>query len=207
MNQEFIDLWADIGSEDYWRDLIATSQGLVPFRERWPQPGFVGNQYLDSRPRVAVMGQNPRATNTSLASASDVEMFRLIRRHAELRTEQSLNELFRMMRDFMLGTGIHRPAWRPITAARNHLGLSLDTTAYLNLIPLATDGNLILPVFSAAYRRSTAKQLDLLKPEKIVVYGKGAYQQFRELSDLTNVRYIEQRNFSLAPSVKEWLAT
>jgi hypothetical protein len=133
-------------------------------------------------------------------------MFRLIKRHAETRTEQSLGELFRMTRDFMLGAGTHRPAWKPITTARNHLGISLDSIAYLNLIPLATHGDLILPTFAIAYVRSTAKQLDLLKPEKVVIYGKGAYERFRELSDITSVKYIEQRNYSLAPLVRQWLA-
>jgi hypothetical protein len=205
MHKTLIDLWADIGSEDHWLDLIANSQGFVPFDERWPQPGFVGNQYLDSPRRVIVMGQNPRGSNTSRASTSDREVFRLIRQHAQIRTEQSLAELFRMTRDFMLGAGTYRPAWKPITAARNHLGLSLDSIAYLNLIPLATHGDLILPIFQAAYLRSTAKQLELLKPDKVVIYGKGAHKQFRELSDLTNVKYIEQRNYSLAPLVREWL--
>jgi hypothetical protein len=206
VDKAIVELWATIGSQRSWHDLMSNT-GLVRFDDRWPQPGFVGAHYFDSEHRVVVMGQNPRASNTTTASASDRELFRLIRRHAEIRTEESLVDLFRMTRDFMLGSGGHRPAWKPITAARNHLGLSLDSIAYLNLIPLATRGDLILPVFSDAYARSTAKQLKLLKPNKIVVYGKAAYQRFKELSDLPNVRYIEQRNFSLAPAVREWLAS
>jgi hypothetical protein len=207
VNQTIIDLWAEIGSEAYWADLVTEfPHDIVPFKDRWPQPGFVGGHYLDSPRRIVVMGQNPRASNTVLASDSDREMFRLIRRHSEVCTQESLTQLFRMTRDFMLGVAPYKPAWKPITAVRNHLGLSLDNIAYLNLIPLATQSDLIAPVYSRAYARSTRKQLELLKPDKIVVYGKGAYTRFGELwGRSSDVRYIEQRNYSLAPGVRKWL--
>lgn len=205
MNEEIVNLWADIGSEVYWRDLVVKFEGFVRFDERWPQPGFIGDQYLSSPRRVLVMGQNPRASNSQRATTSDRELFRLIKQHAETRTRESLGELFRMNRDFMLGI-THRPAWKPITAARNHLGLSLDSIAYLNLIPLATRGDMITPAFSDAFLRSTAMQFEVLKPDKVVLYGKGAYDRFRRLSGFSNVKYIEQRNYSLAPAVREWLS-
>jgi hypothetical protein len=134
-------------------------------------------------------------------------MFRLIRQHAEIRTDESLRQLFQMTQDFMSGNAPYTPAWRPITAARKHLGLSLDSIAYLNLIPLATDGDRILPAFAEAYALSTEKQIDLLKPAKIVMFGKGAYKRFCDLSGRSSdTRYIEQRNYSHAPGVKAWLA-
>lgn len=95
--------------------------------------------------------------------------------------------------------------WRPIGAVNKHLGLSLDTIAYLNLIPLATHGDVIHADFGRAYAISTAKQLELLKPHKVVFYGKGAFERFRQLSNFPHVNYIEQRNFSMAPAVKAWL--
>lgn len=126
MNQQVIELWADIGSADTWADLVGRSSVFVPFADRWPQPGFVGARYFDQDNRIVVMGQNPRASNTPRASASDAEMFELIRRHAEQRTEESLLSLFAMMRAFMLGLPPYAPEWPPIRAARRHLVLNLD---------------------------------------------------------------------------------
>lgn len=200
MNKAIVDLWAQIGSESYWADLLKRFPGdFVPFAERWPQPGFIGDDYFESPQRVVLMGQNPRASNTAAASAGDQEMFRLIRNHAKIGTNESLTQLFRMTRDFVA-------SWKPAVAANRHLGLQLDSIAYLNLIPLATRGDLILPAFTHAYDMSTKKQLEVLKPDKIVVYGKGAFDRFSELiGKSTQVRYIGQRDYSLAPSVRLWL--
>ena len=107
----------------------------------------------------------------------------------------------------MLGIG-YKPAWRPISAVRRHLGLDLDNIAYLNLIPLATYKDSIVPAFEDAYQKSTMLQLRFLNPDKIVVFGKGAYQKFEQLggTDQYDTRYIEQRNFKKdVPSVKRWL--
>ena len=208
MEQGIIDLWADIGSEPYWNDLIdSNSSVFVPFSERWPQPGFIGSRYFDQTTNVVVIGQNPRASNTARANDSDTEMFRLIREHSEARSLDSIAELFSMMRSFMLGIG-YKPAWRPITAVRRHLGLNLDNIGYLNLIPLATYGDRIVPAFEDAYEASTMIQLRSLNPDKIVVFGKGAYEKFVQLGGISEyeTRYIEQRNFKDAPSVKRWLS-
>ena len=117
MNKTTVDLWADIGSEDYWNDLIDQKPGVFcPFEQRWPQPGFIGRKYLDSTCRVVVMGQNPRGSNTPKAANADKEMFRLIRHHSDIRSRDTLEELFAMMRNFMLGID-YTPAWKPITAS------------------------------------------------------------------------------------------
>ncbi len=206
MDQVLVDLWADIGAETYWKDLLDRTLGVfVPFRERWPQPGFVGSRYFDSSLRVVVMGQNPRASNTPRASDGDKELFRLIKQHTESRTIKSLNTLFTMMQKFMLGIE-YKPAWKPITAVRNHLYLRLDDIAYLNLIPLATYDDRIVPAFKEAFDLATKKQLKLLDPVRIVVYGKGAYENFIGVGgDEWDVRYIEQRNYQDAPDVRTWL--
>ena len=178
MKQGVIDLWADIGSEVYWNDLIVKNPGVfVPFSERWPQPGFIGNHYFDSDSRVVVMGQNPRASNTTTTVEADTEMFRLIRAHSQERSARSIDTLFSMMRSFMLGLDYGRD-WKPITAVRRYLSLNLDDIVYLNLIPLATSGDRIVPKFDDAYGKSTMLQLQSLNPDKIVVFGKGAYDKF-----------------------------
>lgn len=207
MNQEIINLWADIGSEDYWRGVLPdASQIFVSFQERWPQPGFVGHKYLESQNRIMVMGQNPRARNTIQASDSDKEMFRLIRNHGASRNSESLEALFSMMQKFMRGISPYYPSWRPITAAEKHLGLSLEDIAYLNLIPLATYSDRIVPEFRQAFDLSTRLQLEALKPDKIVVYGKGAFEKFQDLgTEVWDTRYIEQRNYNAAPSVRTWI--
>ena len=180
----------------------------MPFNSRWPQPGFVGKKYFNNANRVVVLGQNPRASNTSKASDSDLEMFRLIGLHSRTRTMKSLNTLWVMMREFMLGVAPYSPAWPPITRVRDHLGLRLDEISYLNLIPLATYGDRIIPNFKEVYDQSTKKQLEILNPTKIVVFGKGAYQKFQEISENRwLVRYIEQRNNKDAPDVKLWLSS
>jgi hypothetical protein len=95
--------------------------------------------------------------------------------------------------------------WKPIKTAEKHLGLRLDAISYLNL-PLATHGDLIRPSFGEAYFLATAKQIELLGPDKIVFWGKGAYEKYCKIGgDPERVRYIEQRNNALAPSVRAWL--
>ncbi|MBI4339709.1 MAG: hypothetical protein HY680_07115 [Chloroflexi bacterium] len=208
MENAIVNLWADIGADAYWDSFLKRAKArmeFVPFSQRWPQPGFVGSQYYGASTRVVVMGQNPRASNTTAATDADKEMFRLIKQHGDERTIESLNTLFAMMRSFMLGVR-YKPAWRPITAVQNHLGLRLDDIAYLNLIPLATYNDRIVPDFREAFGLSTERQLALLEPAKIVVYGKGAYGKFMELGGRDwEVNYIEQRNSADAPAVKAWL--
>ncbi|MCE2458458.1 MAG: hypothetical protein J4G14_11695 [Dehalococcoidia bacterium] len=208
MQREIIDLWADIGSEGYWSDLLAKNPGIfVPFSERWPQPGFIGSHYFDSDSRVVVLGQNPRASNTVTTAEADMEMFRLIRNHSQERSAESIVELFSMIRSFMLGIDYGR-AWIPITTVRRHLSLALDSVAYLNLIPLATSEDRIVPAFEYAYENSTMLQLQSLNPDKIVVFGKGTYDRFKYLggTDQYEARYVGQRSYSRdAPPVRRWL--
>ncbi len=208
MKREIINLWAKIGSEGYWSDLLAKNPSVfVPFSERWPQPGFIGSRYFVSDSRVVVMGQNPRASNTTTTAQADMEMFRLIRNHSQESSAESIATLFSMMRSFMLGTSYGR-AWIPITAVRRHLGLKLDNIAYLNLIPLATTGDRIVPAFEDAYEKSTMLQLQSLNPDKIVVFGKGAYDKLEHLGgiDQYDARYVGQRSYRKdAPPVRRWL--
>ena len=208
MKREIIDLWADIGSEVYWSDLLGKSHNVfIPFSERWPQPGFIGSDYFDSESRVVVMGQNPRASNTATTVEADMEMFRLIRNHSQRRSAESIAELFSMMRGFMLGIS-NGQAWIPITAVRRHLSLELDGIAYLNLIPLATFGDRIDPAFEDAYEKSTKLQLQSLNPDKIVVFGKGAYDKLEQLGGTGqyDARYVGQRSYRKdAPPVRRWL--
>ena len=207
MDKRIIELWADIGSEEYWGDLVKRHKStFVSFDDRWPQPGFIGRNYVNSQHPVLVMGQNPRASNTSRANDSDMEMFHLIQKHSKERSTGSLEALFSMMRLFMRGQSGYKPTWPPIRAAERHLDLELDNIAYLNLIPLATTGDRIVPAFREAFERSTERQLGRLQPAKIVVYGKRAYEKFVELGGgKWQVRYIEQRDFKDAPSVRSWL--
>ena len=207
MNKGIVDLWADIGSQDYWDDLLMENPRVfVPFKERWPQPGFIGSNYLNLYRRVVVMGQNPRASNTAKASDADREMFRLIRHHSRTRSTDSLESLFAMMRSFMLGID-YKPSWRPITAVQGNLGLELGNIAYLNLIPLATYGDKIVhTAFKGAFCISTRLQLRLLDPHKVVVYGKGAYDEFQRIGlDQWDIRYIKQRDYGDAQNVMRWL--
>ena len=208
MRQSVIDLWADISSESYWNDLVESNSCVfVPLDERWPQPGFIGSRYFDQTTKVVVLGQNPRASNTARASDADMEMFRLIRDHSVTRSADSIAELFSMMRSFMLGID-YKPAWIPITAVRRDLGLHLDNIGFLNLIPLATYGDRIVPAFGDAYEASTMIQLRSLNPDKIVVFGKGAYEKFAELGGTSEyeTRYLNRRKYKKdAHSVKRWL--
>ena len=161
---------------------------------------------MDSTNRIVMMGQNPRASNTQQARYADMELFRLIRRHSEARSADSLETLFSMTKKFMLGIPPFTPAWTPITVARNYLGLKLDTIAYLNLIPLATVNDRIVQ-FKQPFDAATRIQLELLDPAKIVVFGKGAYEMFQRLADPSyDVRYVGQRSFKKdARAVREWL--
>lgn len=180
---------------------------FIPFSERWPQPGFIGSHYFDSDSRVVVMGQNPRASNTKTTKEGDTEMFCLIRKHSQERSAESIVELFSMMRGFMLGIDYGR-GWKPITAVRRHLSLDLDNIAYLNLIPLATSGDKIVPAFEDAYKKSTMLQLQSLNPDKIVVFGKGPYKMFERLggTDQYDAHHVGQRSYRRdSPPVKRWL--
>ena len=119
LDKRIIDLWADIGSEDYWDNLpvykgrskvrVPFEEIYVPFNKRWPQPGFIGKRYfrLSKRKRIVVMAQNSRASASGNPTfrAKDDEMFDLIREHSKIRSQESLDRLFKMIREFMLLPG------------------------------------------------------------------------------------------------------
>lgn len=223
MQEEVIDLWGDIGSEDYWRDLpvhknrtsVPFESVYVPFRERWPQPGFIGKGYYDSAVRVLVVGQNPRASNNPASNRGDKKMFGLIRGHSHNRSADSLQSLFSMMRRFMAGDGCGRP-WG-VVADIAKLNLELDSIAYLNLIPLATwCDELTLVTHKCAYARSTKLQLKLLNPHKVLFHGKTPYKKFHKWennSDRWNTNFLERIRGKVKcdpqqfAEVKEWLRT
>ena len=187
MNRDVIELWGDIGSENYWHDLpvyksnspVPFESVYVPFSERWPQPGFIGERHFDSAVRVLVIGQNPRASNNPQSMRGDVEMFELIRRHSRSRSATSLLALFSMMRRFMSGKG-YGPPWGVVEDMEMHIHLDLDNIAYLNVIPLAThDDKISLATCKYTYERSTRLQLALLEPHRILFHGKAPYDEFR----------------------------
>ena len=208
MNKRIVNLWADIGSDSYWKDVMKEGVHVfVPFKSRWPQPGFIGSGYFNSPKRVVVMGQNPRAgkSKSQVIAEKDEELFDLIRQLAHHRSTSSLNQLFAMMMEYF--SFPNNNVWRPLKLAKNHLGLDWNSIAYLNLIPLTTYNDRIVPAFRKAFELSTKKQLDVLAPAKIVVVGKGAHDKFNQVSDgRWDSRYIEPRNPRKdAPSVKQWL--
>ena len=140
MNEYILELWGEIGSGQattgetfrYIRtDLVfLSSLSMVPFSERWPQPRFIGKGYFDSKVRVLVIRQNPRASNNPGAIRGDEEMFDLIRRHSRSRSTESLQDLFSMMRRFMSGNGYGAP-WGVVEDMETHIHLNLDGIAYL----------------------------------------------------------------------------
>ncbi|MCY4578852.1 MAG: hypothetical protein OXD31_07370 [Chloroflexi bacterium] len=231
MDKGIIELWADIGSEEYWKDLprfksgqeVPFSEIYIPFRDRWPQPGFIGKSYfkLPKRKRVVVIAQNPRSYNTRDAETSDMRMFDLIRTHSNQRSDKSLQMLFVMMRKFLLGIDGHGPAWTPVKDVERHFALTIDEIAYLNIIPLATvpnsngDERIDLATFGEAYKRSTKLQLELLMPNKILIFGAGPHTQFKKWQsgiDQLDFKYVKRRrggDIDVEPKrfaqIREWL--
>ena len=224
MNEYILELWGEIGSKDYWRDLpvhknrsrVSFESVYVPFSERWPQPRFIGKGYFDSKVRVLVIGQNPRASNNPGAIRGDEEMFDLIRRHSRSRSTESLQDLFSMMRRFMSGNGYGAP-WGVVEDMETHIHLNLDGIAYLNVIPLATlDNTLNLATCKYAYERSTKRQIETLEPQKVLFHGRAPYDKFHEWDNTrdqwdTNYLARRYRNVICDPArfaeVKEWLRT
>ncbi len=189
MNRDVIDVWGDVGSSAYWRDLrVEKGRSVVPFehvyvplRKRWPQPGFIGEGYFDSNVRILVVGQNPRASNNAASIRGDKEMFELIKHHSAERSAGSLERLFRMMRGLLSGDGYGAPWPWVEDVVNNNFHLNLDKIAYLNLIPLATHGdNFTLATYKHTYDRSTRLQLHLLEPDKILFHGKAPYDRFQK---------------------------
>ena len=225
MDPAIVELWADIGSREYWEDLptykgrskveVKFEDIYIPFDERWPQPGFIGKRYfkLPKRKRIVVIGQNPGVPTNQQNLDDDEVMFKLIRKHSKKRSEKSLNALFSMMRGFMLGSRVGRRGWGPIENVQKHIGLELDSIAYLNLIPLAMQGeDFDLKTLREPYEISTKLQIRLLKPSKILFYGKIPHDNFVDWDDgdwdvcyLKRIRRnleIDKRKFS---RVKRWL--
>ena len=235
MDKRIINLWADIGLKDYWDDLKVQKNGRkVPFEEvyisiainnRWPQPGFIGKRYLKlpKHKRIAVIGQNPGVPNNAPDKADDKVMFKLIRNHSKEKSSESLDALFLMMREFMLGARDGRRAWGPIEDVQEYIGLNLDDIAYLNLIPLSTQkSNFELKTLKEPYTISTRRQIRLLKPAKILFFGKTPHEKFKEWDRKwwkdrkSDVKYVERamnarirtdRKIDLKriSDVKEWL--
>ena len=222
MNEDVVELWAKIGSEDYWRDLpvhknrspVSFECVYVPFVKRWPQPGFIGKRYFDSTVRVLVIGQNPRASNNYESKRGDEEMFELIRHLSHSRSADSLQQLFSMMRRFMTGNSYGTP-WGVAEDMEKYIYLTLDDIAYLNLIPLATHDNKVsLATCKHAYERSTRLQIRMLHPHKILFHGNASYDRFHqwETEDVrwdTNYLKRRYRNVINDPKrfteVKDWL--
>ena len=217
MNRQIIDLWAKIGSEDYWQRFMKNNnrKGIfVPFEERWPQPGFIGRNYFDMPRRIVVMGQNPNAPNKKEKGLLDDDqvMFAMIKEHSERRTSESLEDLFELMPEFMLGgrivDGKSRRKWTSVRTIEKRLKLCLDDIAYLNLIPLTLVHKKIVPEYKEAFELSTKRQLRVLKPDKIVIYGKGARDKFKNWEGKKwkkRTRYLFQARYanSLSPDAKK----
>ncbi len=130
-----------------------------------------------------VIGQNPGVPRDTRDLADDEVMFKLIRKHSEERSSESLDALFSMMRDFMVGSRDGRHAWGPIEDVHDYIGLKLDNIAYLNLIPLCTQKDVnfgSLRTLKEPYRLSTRRQIRCLKPDKILFFGKIPYRKFKE---------------------------
>ncbi len=201
-DKAFRDLWADIGSKEYWASILekwAKNQvplrDLIPFKDRWPQPGYIGRNYFSLSKRIVIMGQNPSANDPGENYAPDQELFELIRNHSRERSVTSLKALFDMQGKVMRGEG-YRWAWRPIRIhVFGDLELDLEDIAYLNYCPLSTRGNKTnWSIFNRAYKHSTELQLERLSPDKIVVLGKGAHEEFiRNRSNEWPTCYIPRR--------------
>ena len=211
MDPAIVELWADIGSREYWDELIGRGRNVfVPFQERWPQPGFIGEGFFDSPTRILVMGQNPNAPKNEGFLDDDEVLFDMIRKHSQESSSESLESLFALMPEFMLGGryvgGKRRRGWKSIAMVEKRLGLRLNNIAYLNLNPLTLTHKKIVPEYKEAFELSTKKQLKVLNPDKIVIYGKGAHDRFVEWEgNRWDVRYVEQRNYKNVPDVKRWL--
>jgi len=207
MDRRIIDLWADIGTKEYWSTLMRTRRGVFyQFEERCPQPGFIGKGYFNSSNRTVVLAQNPGVPSEQWELDDDEVMLDRIRTHGENRLSTSLDALFALMPEFMLGHRQGRKPWRLISVMQKHLGLELDDIAYLNLSPLSPYEPGINPAFRDVFELSTKRQLEALNPDKVVVLGKGVYEKFRQWSgDRWDTRHIQQRNFKDTPSVREWL--
>ena len=235
MDKNIIDLWADIGSKDYWDDLKVQKNGRkvsfekvyipIAMKKRWPQPGFIGERYfkLPKHRRIVVIGQNPGVPKNAPDKADDKVMFKLIRKHSRAKSSESLDALFLMMREFMLGARDGRRAWGPIEDVQEYIGLNLDDIAYLNLIPLSTQkSNFELKTLREPYTISTRRQIRLLKPYKILFFGKTPYKKFKTWDRKwwkdrkSGVKYVERaRNARIRTDreidlkrisdVKEWL--
>ena len=215
MDKEIIDLWADIGAKDYWTKFLERNNGkgiFVPFECRWPQPGFVGSEYFDVPLGVVVMGQNPNAPKKENLLNDDEVMFDKIREHSNERTSESLEDLFELMPEFMLGgrivDGKSRPKWTSVRTVEKHLNLCLDEIAYLNLNPLTLTHTRIVSQYREAFELSTKRQLTVLNPDKIIIYGKGAYDKFVDWADnkwKKRACYLLQAQYanSLSPDEKE----
>ena len=206
MDQRIIDLWADIGSKDHWNHLICRRRGVfTPLEDRLPQPGFIGRHYFDIPIRVVVMGQNPGTPKAQWELEDDDIMLKLIANHSRERSLESLLKLFSVMPEYMLGERVGRRAWAPMSVVKK-LELSLDNIVLLNLIPLCHSNSGIIPAFRDAFEISTKRQLEDLKPDKIVVFGKGAYDCLMNWGGREwDVRYIEQRNHENVSAVRRWL--
>ena len=207
MDRRIIELWADIGTEDNWRALFRMWPGVFyQYKERCPQPGFIGNGYFDSPNRVVVLAQNPGVPKEQWELNDDEAMLERIRTHSRERSPESLNALFALMPDSMLGHRPRRKPWRLVSIMQKHLGLNLDDVAYLNLSPLSPYEQGINPAFRDVFELSTLRQIEALNPDKVVVLGKGVYERFSQWSGgRWDTRHIQQRNFKDAPSVRRWL--
>ena len=178
LDDQIVQLWSKISSPASWRYARSNfGELLTPFNPRYPQPGFIGNEYFESRCRVLLMGINPGPGKGY--EAKDRILFDSSLRLARDPSAENLNSLMSIYREQM-------PAWTIFSrhGIFNRLGLSLDRIAFMNVLHLNTDvgpaEKELEPVYKYVITKFTSKQLYLLQPHAILHLGKHGWLKLNE---------------------------
>ncbi len=184
--EKIVSLWRDIASPDYWEDIL-NHRNFVSLEERYIQTGMRGSNYEAGG--VIAIGQNPRRSNNDNTIAGDSELFGVTKEFSKLGTTAAFWNMCNFRKRFMEGSATGR-AWAPYKRLIEPIGLNLSSIAYLNLIPLATYRDTLTPkrLCENAFARSILRQVEELRPSKIIFFGQKPYELFHEWYPDTNIR-------------------
>lgn len=160
--------------------LIAINQ---PEDGRIASTGWVGKRYQDTR--IVFMGVNPGGGTSSYISPrpDDVHLYRLLRSFKNANKDEEIHESFGTLCEEWINLQRKHNIWRIISPLLDALKINAEHIAYLNLVPFRTreDKSPDRHSYMRAWKLASGKQIDALKPRKLILLGKKVTDAFTKL--------------------------
>ena len=138
--------------------------------------GFVGQRYEPGK-GVVLLGINPGGGGDAYAyrSPDDRRFYPLLQDFKNASSSDAM-EAFERVNEHFAQILLRWNIWRIVEPALNSMGMDIDKTAYMNLVPYRTRQDKMPPVAArrASLEQIVAPALALLAPKAVVALGKKA---------------------------------